>query len=56
MDHLPNALRSGKHAVDANGLTPSDIDIVSIMTTSLDHRKDDTRMIEANTLLNQTLL
>ncbi len=47
VDHLLNAFRSGNHAVDANGSTPSDI--VSILSTSLDHRKDDTRMIEANT-------
>ncbi len=47
MDHLLYVFRSGKHAVEANGRTPSDI--VSILSTSLDHRKDDTKMIEANT-------
>ena len=30
------------HAVDANGRTPSDI--VSIISTSLDHRRDDKRI------------
>ena len=45
VDHLLKAFRSGKHAVDAKGRTPSEI--VSIMSTSHDHRKEHSTRIES---------
>lgn len=52
VDHLLNAFRSGKQAVDANGRTPSDI--ASIISTSLDHRKDDTRIEAKYSVSNES--
>eukprot|EP00985_Skeletonema_marinoi_P016191 scaffold8640_cov135-Skeletonema_marinoi.AAC.3 len=49
--HLLKAFRSGKHAVDAKGRTPSDI--VSIMSTSRDHIKDYTRRESKLDLVSQ---